>query len=622
MDIASSAVESLLVASGVELLGKAFPDFDMADTLGVAHRTGRIVRLSDLSEIYTLRLSDAGARESLAEGLRSLGDVVFAQPSPEDMGHVLSIDPPYDPEFGEQLNLDGSVGDIDALEAWAITTGSADVCIGILDAGFVMDCPSDDHEDLTDRILLPRNLSDYGHDDNDYHGFATASTAGAMTNNGIGVAGVDWNARLMSKRVLDVGGPTDQYDKIMGAAVVSDILNNSWGSDEWHWIVQRAFMNAYKLNCVSVASMGNEQGSSDPLYPAAYGQGIVAVSCSGLDGGYVASRHGNHVDVAAPCFSYVCYIPPGEYRASGGTSMAAPQVSGIAALLLAERPDLRNDDIEQLIRITAIDIEEDPAYPGWDPYTGTGRVSALRALEALRPPYSLSYWTASGATSYTHIGDYQRTFIDVPQLPNGVYQTKMYEVFRDVTFGQSFISTPNVWGRGLDMMDGGYSAQNPNYGLGWCKAVDGSITLSGCTLRTYVYKVYNISGFIGWFPCEPSQVTFAYSAHGCLNPGTGVAGGDHSASGSVVLQLASVNPSDQGATLVAGIPRTTSSTLRVFSVTGRVIRTLWQGQLTPGEHPFVWDGMDAHGKPVASGVYYIQLETEQGAAERKVVIVR
>jgi subtilisin family serine protease len=151
--------------------------------------------------------------------------------------------------------------------------------------------------------------------------------------------------------------------------------------------------------------MGNDYLEGNPInYPAAFGQGIIAVGAT-RDIGQRSpwSSTGNHIDVVAP--GGVNYYPNNDlhdiystwvtgYRYLAGTSMAAPHVSGLASLLKGYNPDLDNDDIEQIIKLST----NDKGTPGWDPEYGTGRVNARNALDSLRPPNYLAQWSASGAS--------------------------------------------------------------------------------------------------------------------------------------------------------------------------------------------------------------------------------
>ena len=190
-----------------------------------------------------------------------------------------------------------------------------------------------------------------------------------------------------------------------------------------------------------------------------------------------------------------------------GTSFAAPVATGIAALLLSVNSSLYNDDIEQIIRLGV----EDKGDPGFDNLYGTGRVNARAALDLIRLPNVVKQWTASGGSSVSSTNTYTMVFFSTPGLATGIYIVKRYDVRKTVSFPQSFISTPYVWGRGV--ATNGYSAASPNFGMGWCNVVSGSETSTGVTLQTYVYKVWNIMGqYLGYYPTSPSNVTFAYTA--------------------------------------------------------------------------------------------------------------
>ena len=502
-----TTIRSVLTLFNPQLIIKGFPEHDPADTVAISE-TGQVIKKLDLSLVYKIRLPEGVNRDALIRILKTIPEVIYAEPNATPV--LFSPVFPNDGYFGWQWCLynTGQFGgvyraDIHAPEAWEIFKGSSTRKIGIIDSGV-----DGGHEDLSGKVS-----GDAGYDSP--HGTHVAGIASAITNNSIGVAGVDWYAQIISQRVYNFG-LTDIYNAVVDAVNMgADVLNNSWGlpEDKYSITVRSAFAYAYKMNRVATAAMGNDWGPA-VNWPAAFGQGIMAVGATDTaDVKADFSTTGNHIDVTAPgvyIYSCVPYFP--YYEPWPGTSMATPFVTGLASLLKGYKTNLYNDDIEQIIRISADDVNY-LTKPGWDEDLGTGRINARKALDLLRHPYYLVQSTASGAYRAGNTGLYTAYFFDTPGLAPGPYLVKRYEARKDITLPREFWGTNYVWGRGVST--NGYSAENPNFGMGYCNAVPGSITPTTATLYSYVYDVWTISGdHVGWVPCAPENVSFAYSVLG------------------------------------------------------------------------------------------------------------
>lgn len=185
------------------------------------------------------------------------------------------------------------------------------------------------------------------------HGTHVAGIAGAAHNQGH-VRGVDHGTEILSRAVFSgfftdsegvdrpqwVGNNT-AFNRIVDAVDSgADVLNNSYSGPQYSTIMRSAFAYAYKMNRLSVATMGN-LNSSDPRYPAAYGQGVIAVGATNRDDERwvnaidpnIGSNFGNHISVAAPGAVIMATERNNGHGNRTGTSMAAPIVSGIATLL-------------------------------------------------------------------------------------------------------------------------------------------------------------------------------------------------------------------------------------------------------------------------------------------------
>lgn len=351
------------------------------------NRTGAIpVReLPLVPGLWLVRTSD---RAKTAETMRQLskdGDILYVEPN---YIWTKARTLPDDPRFNELWGMEK----IAAPEAWSLSTGSNDIVVGVIDTGVDYN-----HPDLKDNMwknsdgthgynVIAGNRDPF--DDNG-HGTHVAGTIGAVGNNSLGVAGVSWNVRIMALKFLGAEGYGDNAGAIecINFAIENGahILNNSWGGGHYSRALYEAIEAADRAGVLFVAAAGNgnwwgrpQDLDLYPFYPASYNiPNVVAVaSTSSGDSLSSFSNYGaESVHLAAPGSDILSTIPSSGYRSLSGTSMAAPHVSGLGALLLAYRPDLDPHEIKRIMILSSdrVDSLTDRVVSG-------GRINAWRAL--------------------------------------------------------------------------------------------------------------------------------------------------------------------------------------------------------------------------------------------------
>jgi Zn-dependent metalloprotease/subtilisin family serine protease len=368
---------------------------------------------------------------------KGLAGVKYAEP--DYRVHALAV--PSDPRFGELWGMrntgqsNGVVGaDIGATAAWDVQTGSRDVIVAVIDTGIDYN-----HEDLRANLWanpreIPGNgIDDDGNgyiddvygmnairgsgnpmDDND-HGTHCAGTIGAAANNGVGVAGVCWNVRLMACKFLDENGSGYTEDAIACVEYAVEngarVLNNSWGGGGYMQAMRDVIDAAGVAGVTFVAAAGNYGIGYDtdiyPNYPSCYDcSNIVSVMATDwYDSRTYFSLYGrNTVDLAAPGLSILSCRRSGGYMTMSGTSMATPHVAGACALLLSQDPTLTVDELRQALFRT-VDCPEPPNSLVCA--TG-GRMNVARALASLR-----SRWLTAAPTSAEGIAPAMSTNLTV-----------------------------------------------------------------------------------------------------------------------------------------------------------------------------------------------------------------
>lgn len=381
---------------------------------------GQEKELSQLHNVYTLKFRESLDAKQLVKELEAMPEVVYAEvdkavfiygliPStPEEIREIPRLGPtnltPNDPLYEEQWWLEPVKADL----AWETTTGDTTEVIAILDTGVDYG-----HPDLQNKIWnnsgeIPGNgIDDDGngyvddirgwdcvnHDnspmDDNGHGTHCAGIAGAESNNGIGISGVSWGAKIMPVKVFQsngVGYISQIAEGIWYAAQNgATIFSNSWGGYGESITTRLAFEYAYSQGPI-VAAAGNNYYKIDhptppfpitaQLFPASYNWvlGVEATQWGGSnawfsnfdptgpvvsDGRPYDMIYYNDFDwnyeVRAPGLGLLSTVPDGQYRYYSGTSMAAPIVSGAIALIKSHNPGLSNEQVfARLIQLNKI----------------------------------------------------------------------------------------------------------------------------------------------------------------------------------------------------------------------------------------------------------------------------
>lgn len=268
--------------------------------------------------------------------------------------------------------------------AWEVTRGSANVIVGVLDSGVDLS-----HPDLAGHILpigcnlvADRQCAPDGKgtppQDPEGHGTNVAGIIAALTDNHDGIAGVAWNASILPVRITqnDQGLESDFITGLLwavdhGATVLNFSFSEDCGAAESP-ALRDALGYAWSHGAVLVAAAGNAGGCSGGVFPAADPHVLSVASTDMNDRPSVFSNYGPWVRVAAPGEQILTTFPGGEYSLGSGTSFAAPQVAGVAALLMSV-PGATNTSVVKWITSTC-DVPD-----SWNPAYGCGRINAYRA---------------------------------------------------------------------------------------------------------------------------------------------------------------------------------------------------------------------------------------------------
>lgn len=258
--------------------------------------------------------------------------------------------------------LPWGVDRIDAEKVWSQSTGNQ-VRVAVVDTGI-----DTAHPDLKVYGGINTIAPKKSYKDDNGHGSHVAGTIAALSNK-VGVIGVAFDARLYSVKVLAANGSGFLSDVIEGIdwCIKNDIqiINMSLGTSQDEDLFHEAVTRAYNAGIFTVAAAGNSgPGENTVNYPAKYPE-VVAVGASDKEDNiaYFSSR-GPEVDLVAPGVNIHSTYRNKSYKTLSGTSMAAPHVSGTAALVLAKKGAMNPDELLNQLKETAQDIHHETEEQG------------------------------------------------------------------------------------------------------------------------------------------------------------------------------------------------------------------------------------------------------------------
>lgn len=333
-----------------------------------------IISIIEELNVWVVRVPSGKVAESIAL-ISTCPGVRYAEPN---YRASIADTIPSDPGLGAQYGL----VNIRAPQGWDYSTGSSSVTIAILDTGVDLG-----HADLASKIVPGYDFvnDDTLADDDHFqsHGTHAAGIAAAIGNNGVGVAGVSWGARIMPVKVLNAGGGGSFADAADGIIWAADhgaqIINVSLGGTSPSTVLHDAVNYAYGKGVIIVAAAGNDNGTI--RYPARYPNVIAVGAVDSLNNRAGTSNYGSELDLVAPGVNIYSTVV-GGYDYNSGTSMAAPYVSGLAAILYGILGNGSSGLVTSQMESTALDL----GSAGFDVYHGFGLIQMDSALKLVLPP--------------------------------------------------------------------------------------------------------------------------------------------------------------------------------------------------------------------------------------------
>ncbi|GHH97433.1 S8 family serine peptidase [Neobacillus kokaensis] len=477
---------------------------------------------------------------------------------------------PNEPNYSKQWYLDK----IQAPKAWDKTKGSSAITVAVIDDGV-----QQTHPDLKGKIVKPYNAVTGGSSyPAQLHATHVAGIIAASFNK-TGIAGIAPNIKIMPINVFT--GEQATAESIVRAIKYAadhraDIINMSLGSYRYSDTIETAVKYAKSKGVLLIAAAGND-GSYLPVYPAA-SEAVLGVSAT-TNGDQIAyfSNRGKYIDLAAPGVNIFSTVTGNSFAYESGTSMAAPVVSGVAALVRSRNPFLSPGQVEGILRKSTVDL----GTKGWDSFYGYGRIDADKAVSNTPVPISS---------------------ITVPKTYTMKGTNKSAISFKTAGNGKISLTVKNSKGTTIRKVVTNKATASTKFTLYWDGKNDNKKFVPSGTYKVEV-KVTN--GKASVYKSASLKVV------------------NHTKAAILVSGTYTFSPK---ASTKITIPYELTQKVKVNAVikdqSGKNVNTILNKKsLAAGKHHIVWNGMSAKGKTVKDGVYslvmsFIDSHNKAGASKK------
>lgn len=395
---------------------------------------------ADLKNTYVVKTDGQASTADTISAYQSIPGVVSVEP----VRYVFATNTPNDAYFNQQWDM----RKIQAPTAWDSAKGSDNITVAVIDSGVDYN-----HQDLVGHIIKGPDLFNHDQDPMDTcgHGTHVSGTIGALTNNQIGVTGINWNVKILAIKTMDnintsqgpeCGGDDSmiisamQYAADNGAKVINMSLGDSGVGCSSAY--QNMVNYARSKGITIVVAAGNENTNASTTSPANC-NGVITVGATGpTDTRASYSNYGPLVSISAPGGDAPCAtncilstFPNNAYKMMGGTSMAAPHVAGAAALLLSINSSLTPDQIKDYLVRSADPISTDQPI---GPRLNLAKAVSLVSGPGTSTPTPTPTPVQSGPTSVPPTETPQPSASPIPHPTESVTPAPSPDITWDITF--------------------------------------------------------------------------------------------------------------------------------------------------------------------------------------------